>query len=292
MEIVTLIENFLGDNKNLICEHGLSFFIKSSKFNILFDTGQSGNFIKNAKNLDIDLNKTDYIVISHAHYDHGNGLKSFAEDFTIRPKLLLSQYFFSNGKKYYHVNKNNPEVFKNSQSIKNMEGFNYIGVNFDEKFLEQNSFKVDYMALDQTEIVEGVYIFTNFKSYYNFEKLNPSMKIKAGESFETDTFKDEISIGIDTPKGLLILLRCSHPGVLNIIKSIEIKSGKNIFGVIGGTHLMEASMDRIKKTIAELKKMNIKIMGVSHCTGHIATSQLKVSCENFFVDSTGSSIVC
>lgn len=292
MKIITLIENSLGDNKNLICEHGLSFFIQSSEFNILFDTGQSENFIKNAKNLGIDLNKTNYIVISHAHYDHGNGLKSFVENFTVRPKLLLSQYFFSNGKKYYHAKKNNSEIFKNPQSIKDMEDFSYIGVNFDEKFLEQNSFKVDYITLDQTEIVEGVYIFTNFKSYYDFEKLNPSMKIKAGESFEIDTFKDEISIGIDTPKGLLILLGCSHPGVLNIIKSIEIKSGKNVFGVIGGTHLMEASMDRIKKTIVELKKMDIKIIGASHCTGHIATSQLKISCENFFVNSTGSSIVC
>lgn len=292
MKITTLIENSLGDNKNLICEHGLSFFIQSPKFNILFDTGKSENFIKNAKNLNIDLDKTNYIVISHAHYDHGNGLKSFAENFTIRPKLFLSEYFFSNGKKYYHPKNNGPQIFDNPQNTKNPQGFNYIGVNFDEKFLKQNSFEVDYITLDQTEIAEGIYIFTNFKAYYDFEKLNPYMKIKSGDDFEVDTFKDEVSIGIDTPKGLLILLGCSHPGVLNIIKSIKVITGKNIFGVIGGTHLMEASIDRIKQTIVEFKKMDIKIIGASHCTGNVAISQFKIDCENFFVNSTGSSIIC
>ncbi|BAH07576.1 MBL fold metallo-hydrolase [Clostridium kluyveri] len=280
MRIITLIENSLGDNKNLICEHGLSFFIQSSEFNILFDTGKSENFIKNAHNMNIDLNKTNYIIISHAHYDHGNGLKSFTQNFTIRPKIILSEYFFLNGKKYYY----------NKNSAENDKKLHYIGVNFDEKFLKENSFKVQYITLDETEIEKGIYVFTNFKSYYDFEKLNPNMKVKTNESFETDTFKDEICIGIDTPKGLLILLGCSHPGILNMIKSIEFKSNKNIFGIIGGTHLMEASENRIEKTVVEFKKMNIKILGPSHCTGASAYSKLKNSCDNFFVNSTGSSL--
>ncbi|APM40114.1 MBL fold metallo-hydrolase [Clostridium kluyveri] len=280
MRIITLIENSLGDNKNLICEHGLSFFIQSSAFNILFDTGKSENFIKNAHSMNIDLNKTNYIIISHAHYDHGNGLKSFTKSFTIRPKIILSKYFFSNGKKYYY----------SENSAKNDEKLQYIGVNFDEKFLKENSFKVQYITLDKTEIEKGIYVFTNFKSYYDFEKSNPNMKVKTNKSFETDTFKDEICIGIDTPKGLLILLGCSHPGILNMIKSIEFKSNKNIFGILGGTHLMEASENRIEKTIVEFKKMNIKILGPSHCTGTSAYSQLKNSCDNFFVNSTGSSL--
>lgn len=44
--------------------------------------------------MNIDLNKTNHIIISHAHYDHGNGLKSFTQNFNIRPHITLSQYFF------------------------------------------------------------------------------------------------------------------------------------------------------------------------------------------------------
>lgn len=271
MKITTLIEDSLNDNKNLVYEHGLSFFIQSPKFNILFDTGKSGNFIKNAKDMNIDLNKTNHIIISHAHYDHGNGLKSFTQNFNIRPHITLSQYFFSNGKKYYY----------NENNIRNDEKLRYIGVNFNEDFLKENSFNIHYINLDKTEIEKGIYVFSNFSSHYDFEKLNPNMKIKINESFEVDTFKDEICLGIDTPKGLLVLLGCSHPGILNMIKSIETKSNKNILGILGGTHLMEASKNRIEQTIVEFKKMNIEILGPSHCTGSAAYLKLKNSCSNF-----------
>lgn len=275
MKITTLIEDSLSNNKDLIYEHGLSFFIQSPKFNILFDTGKSGNFIKNAKDMNIDLNKTNYIIISHAHYDHGNGLKSFTQNFNIRPQILLSKYFFSKGKKYYYNIKEKPR---------------YIGVNFDEDFLKENSLNVQYINWDETEIEKDIYVFSNFSSHYDFEKFNPNMKIKINGGFEVDTFKDEICLGIDTPKGLLVLLGCSHPGILNMIKSIEIKSNKNIFGIIGGTHLMEASENRIEQTIVEFKKMNIEMLGPCHCTGATAYLKLKNSCSNFFVNATGSSI--
>ena len=41
-------------------EHGLSLYIEVDGFNILFDTGQTGDFIKNAKILNKDLNS--YVI--------------------------------------------------------------------------------------------------------------------------------------------------------------------------------------------------------------------------------------
>ena len=66
----------LVDNKSGRCpgDHGLSFLIENSE-KILFDTGASDLFLKNAKMLDIDINDIDFIVLSHGHWDHGNGLK-------------------------------------------------------------------------------------------------------------------------------------------------------------------------------------------------------------------------
>jgi len=63
--ITTLIENDLGDNHLLCNEHGLSMYIEIDGLNILFDTGKSGDFIQNAEKLNINLNKLDYVILSH-----------------------------------------------------------------------------------------------------------------------------------------------------------------------------------------------------------------------------------
>src|SRR5690554_1649802 len=99
-KITTLIENSLGDNLALQNEHGLSFFIEtwgdtSSPSRILFDTGQSKNFIDNASLLNIDLTKTDKVVLSHGHYDHSGGFKDFVHAFGRSYQLFTGSGFFN-----------------------------------------------------------------------------------------------------------------------------------------------------------------------------------------------------
>ncbi|MCE5219803.1 MAG: hypothetical protein LLF98_00675 [Clostridium sp.] len=63
LKITTLIENNSDENKSLLSEHGLSLYIETDEIKILFDTGQSGDFIKNAEKLKIDLNNLDYVIV-------------------------------------------------------------------------------------------------------------------------------------------------------------------------------------------------------------------------------------
>ena len=73
IQITTLIENS-PDEKNLLqYEHGLSFYIEKDNEKMLFDTGQSGAFIKNAAQLGKDLSTLDHVLLSHGHYDHTGG---------------------------------------------------------------------------------------------------------------------------------------------------------------------------------------------------------------------------
>ncbi len=69
-------------------------FIEGSNCNVLFDTGKTGDFIENAKKLNIDLTNTDILVLSHAHYDHCGGVKTLLETYNIKPKLVVSNNFF------------------------------------------------------------------------------------------------------------------------------------------------------------------------------------------------------
>ena len=78
MKATVLVDNI--SSASLCGEWGLSIYIEYNDTNILLDTGASSLFSKNAKKLDKDIDKVDYAVLSHAHYDHSDGMKTFFEN--------------------------------------------------------------------------------------------------------------------------------------------------------------------------------------------------------------------
>ena len=71
-KITTLVENCVYGRK-LKAEHGLSLFVEAGDNVVLFDTGASDLFIRNARLLHCDLQRVDYLVLSHGHSDHSGG---------------------------------------------------------------------------------------------------------------------------------------------------------------------------------------------------------------------------
>ena len=78
MRIVTLTEN-TSCREDLVPEHGLSLYIETGEYKILFDMGKTSAFADNAEKLGVDLAAVDFAVLSHGHYDHGGGLKRFLQ---------------------------------------------------------------------------------------------------------------------------------------------------------------------------------------------------------------------
>ncbi|MCR5462729.1 MAG: MBL fold metallo-hydrolase, partial [bacterium] len=78
MKIRCLIEN--NETPFFVCEHGLSLLIEFNNKKILFDTGKTSSFLNNAKKLNIDLSNIDYLILSHAHYDHTGGVIEFIKE--------------------------------------------------------------------------------------------------------------------------------------------------------------------------------------------------------------------
>ena len=75
LEMTVLIDNLA--EAPLVGEWGLSILIDADGKRILLDTGASGLFAQNAERLGIDLGSVDTGVLSHAHYDHADGLDTF-----------------------------------------------------------------------------------------------------------------------------------------------------------------------------------------------------------------------
>ena len=272
LKITTLIENELNRDENLNAEHGISLYVEVDGKKILFDTGQSGNFIENAEKLNIDLNDLDYVVISHSHYDHSGGFEKLIEEHDNNFKLFLGQGFF-----------------KEKHSLSG-DIYRYVGSPFKEELLKEKNIDTEYIS-NIKQITENVMIITDFERDSEYENINESMFLKEGEEFVFDEFKDEVALAIDTDKGMVVLVGCSHPGIVNMLETIIKRTGKDIYAVIGGTHLMKEGDEKINKIINYFKEKEIKQVGACHCTGKQGETMLSQQMEDEFLSNNTGDIL-
>ncbi len=68
-KITTLAENSVY-GKGLQGEHGLSLLVEAGEHKVLFDTGASDLFIRNARLMGVDLTDVEFVILSHGHRDH------------------------------------------------------------------------------------------------------------------------------------------------------------------------------------------------------------------------------
>ena len=141
-------------------------------------------------------------------------------------------------------------------------------------------------------ITDTIMLFHHFLRKNDFEKKNENFYIMENNLSMHDDFDDEIVLGITTGKGLVVIVGCSHVGIVNILGSISEKTGMPIYAVIGGTHLVEADEMRIQKTICAFRAMNIKFIAVSHCTGEEGIKRIQQEfIDEFIYNNTGNVIV-
>ena len=286
LKITTLIENMPDDAGELACEHGLSLLLEYAGKKILFDTGQTGAFLDNAQKLGKDVNAVDYIVISHGHYDHSGGVirlmgKLGTTDDSLvtgelratRPiPIYVGEEFF--GKKYKHLSDGS---------------YRYNGNGFEESDLPTEQVSLQKITADTTYLEKDIILFKNFKRYTDFEKPNPKFMVeKEASIYEQDDFRDELALALRTSKGLVLVVGCSHVGIVNILRTVMERTGEKVYCVLGGTHLVEADEGRLDKTMTALRDCGISQIAVSHCTGEPGMERVEQEFgDNFVKNNTG-----
>jgi len=277
LKITTLIENMPDREEKLAFEHGFSVLVEAYGKKILFDTGQTGAFIKNARDLKVELTDLDMVVLSHGHYDHTGGVPELLNQLKEKTPFYIGKEFFS--PKY---------------KLLDDGSYKYNGNPFEKELLEEASpectiAKVHYVEKSVTKVADRIYLFKNFDRVNNFETINPKFFIKTGETYEQDLFPDEVALGIETKEGLVLIVGCSHVGIVNILEHVKKNVNLPVAAVLGGTHLVEADEKRLKKTEEALKEYEVKRIAVSHCTGEAGMELLKKNFpDGFVLNMTGN----
>jgi len=273
LQITTLSENTAGLG-NFLGEWGLSLLVETQGQNILFDTGQSISASHNADLLGIDLGNIDRIVLSHGHYDHTGGLRQILH--RMRKKIEIIAH---------------PDVWAVKYSRREGQEDKYIGIPFHRQTLESLGARFN-LTTEPVAITDSIMTTGEIPMVTEYEEIEPHLMVKEGDGFKRDKLLDDQAIIINTEPGLVVVLGCAHRGIINTLyHARELTGVKTVHTVLGGCHLMDASEERIRLTIAVLKELGVQKIGVSHCTGLPASAIMAQQFgDKFFFNNTGTRI--
>lgn len=272
VRITTLSENTAA-RMGLLAEWGLSVLVEVDNLKILLDTGQSLSTVHNAVALGIDLSAIDKIVLSHGHADHTGGLRELLAtmgkqvEIVAHPDIWASKYVRRPGE----------------------EDYTSIGIPFDREELEGLGASFT-LTKEPLWIADDIVVLGEIPMLTGYEQIDPNLYVKGKSGFSPDLVMDDRALAIKTDLGLVVVAGCAHRGIINTLQHTQKLTGVEIINtLVGGTHLIRANEEQIELTIAELKKMSIQQLGVSHCTGFRASVRLAEEFGDvFFLNNAGT----
>lgn len=235
-------------------EWGLCIFIEYEDKKILLDTGASALFANNADQLNLSLRDIDIAVLSHAHYDHANGMRKFFEvndkaKFYLRSSCAENCYF----KKW---------IFHK-----------YIGIS--KGVLSEYQDRIVY-ASGKYDICEGISLIPHHTPGLHAVGEREKMYQKRNGKWYPDDFSHEQSLVFKTAHGLVAFNSCSHGGAVNIIHEVaSAYPGEKVFALIGGFHVFNKPDNEVRALAKMIRDTGIEYVCTGHCTGKRAYGILK-----------------
>jgi 7,8-dihydropterin-6-yl-methyl-4-(beta-D-ribofuranosyl)aminobenzene 5'-phosphate synthase len=239
---VTFLYDAFGPASSLERDWGFAALIEYGGRRILFDTGNdAGVFERNAAKIGVDLKRLDAVVISHRHGDHTSGL----------PYLL----------------KINPDV----RIYTPPEGAMF-NSGIPDNFLEREPglpAALQYFGgqAPQRRQVGTPWPNAKFETITKTTEVMPGFFVLTTRSEKPGTREmNEASLAFRTPRGLVVIVGCSHPGVENILAEAA-KIDSRLHLVAGGFHLVgapPADVERVATTLHDT--LRVARVAPAHCT--------------------------
>ncbi len=122
----------------------------------------------------------------------------------------------------------------------------------------------------------------------SFTQINETM-FSAGELKENIP---EQSLVLQSPKGLVIITGCAHPGIVRLIEHVKpLFPYEPIYLTMGGFHLRSESAQNINKIVNAIQEYGVQRIAPSHCTGEAAIEIFsKQYGDNFIKSGVGRRI--
>lgn len=250
---ITFLYDAFGKTSTMQKDWGFSVFIEYGGKRILFDTGNNADiFAHNVQARGIDLSRLDFVVVSHRHGDHTSGLN-----------YLLSV---------------NPGV----PIYAPKENFGVFGAALPGRFYRTDDSLPSEMRYFDGKPPDALRFGTpwpqaNFSWVAQPTEVAPGFRlILLKGSWGVDLDVMELSLAIDTPDGIVLVVGCSHPTIEKIVEEAKAATSKPVHLVVGGLHLLPANDAEIHRVASALHDTwHVDWIAPAHCTGEPAFAILR-----------------
>jgi 7,8-dihydropterin-6-yl-methyl-4-(beta-D-ribofuranosyl)aminobenzene 5'-phosphate synthase len=253
---VTILYDAFGKpgSANLTQDWGYSALVEYGGKRILFDTGNNPEiFAHNVTALGVDLNKLDFVVISHRHADHTSGISYLLK---VNPTVKI----YTPDEAFGLFARGVPNSFyrKDEALPANMR---YFGGKPPENLAAGSPWSNAHFEpiSSVTEVAPGIYLIPTISQTPGTLELR------------------ELSMAIRSPKGLILIDGCSHAGIEKILEAATAVD-KRIHLLFGGLHWVKATDEEIIRLTSSLRdQWKLDQIAPGHCTGEPAFEALKKS---------------
>ena len=249
---LTVLYDAFGRDLAMKKDWGYAAFIETAGKRILFDTGNNPDILaRNARAKGVDLARLDFVVMSHRHGDHMGGM---AYLLSVNPKVKI--YAPKEGFGVYGGDL--PSTFYRKDASLPPEQRYYDGAPPETMRFGTAWPGTDFQLIDRTtQIAPGIHLISLVSDKPGTLELR------------------ELSLAIDTPDGLVIVVGCSHPGIDKIVEAAS-KINPRISLIAGGLHLVVAKDDEIDKITTNLRDTyKVGYVAPGHCTGEPTFAALR-----------------
>lgn len=255
---ITLLVDHQAVSPALATEHGLSFLLELGGRVILFDTGASDAFLRNAERLGLPLEKVGHMVLSHGHRDHTGGLGAALER---APQAQV----------YLHPRALGPKYSRHPDRPVREIGFPK----------ESWSAVCPVMHSHVNWTTAPMWISPEIGITGPIPRRHPEEAVSGpffldADGRQPDPLQDDQALWIRTPQGLVVVLGCAHAGVVNTLEyALQVTGEHHIHAIVGGLHLVQASHERMNFTADALARFGVERIVPCHCTGDEGTAFLE-----------------
>jgi 7,8-dihydropterin-6-yl-methyl-4-(beta-D-ribofuranosyl)aminobenzene 5'-phosphate synthase len=244
---VTILYDAFGKVPEMRKDWGYSALVEHAGKRILFDTGNNPEvFAQNVKAAGVDLMQLDFVVISHRHLDHTAGLTYLL---SVNPNVKI----YAPQEPFGAFGSSLPNRFYRRQDSLPPEMRYFDGHPEDTLTFGTAWPKGRFVTVDSPlEVAPGVHLISLVSETVGTKELR------------------ELSMAIETPRGIVVVAGCSHPGIERIVDAAK-RIDSDVHMVFGGFHLPAATDRDIARIAAALHDTyNVNLIAPGHCTGEPA----------------------